>query len=64
MCTALMRGSGSFLLKHGHQLLRGGGQGKEELLLMQGEVEARRDEGKKEKKAALGPEAVFLPTWG
>ena len=37
MCTALMQGSGSFLPKHVHQLLRGGEQGEEELLLMQGE---------------------------
>ena len=62
MCTALMQGSGSFLLKH--QLPRGGEQGEEELLLMPGEKGARRDEGRKEKKAALGPEVVFLPTWG
>ena len=64
MCTALMQGSGSFLPKHVHQLLRGGEQGEEELLLMQGEEGARRDEGRKEKKAALGPEVVFPPHVG
>ena len=62
MCTALMRGSGLFLLKRGHQPLQGGEQGEEELLLMQEEEGARRDEGRKEKKAALGPEVVLPPT--